>query len=161
MKTSGKSFSSLQHFSLVFPHNSGTLQWFQAHMTPGQDHLHQDHALLLWRLKICIRPHGFQGPHPQGLVLKCGSGDIHNRERDCSNTYSSPGFCPRQKQNVFKNSVPIHYIKNKCFSHMKLVTNRYQEMQWEMYRERGREEGRHCHRHSDEGARCRRNSAVT
>ena len=69
----------------------------------------------LSELDIWIRPHRFQGPHPQGLVLKSGSGDICNRERGCGQIDTLLlAVCPRKKEKVFQNGIPIHFIKNNC-----------------------------------------------
>ena len=40
-------------------------------------------------------------------------------------------MCPRQKQHMFQNNVPIHFIKKKIVfcTHMKLAKTRYQDIQ--------------------------------
>ena len=134
MKTSFKSFSSLQHFSSVcFLPAQGSFSGFRTIGLLGRTiYIKTMHCFS--QLEMWIRPHRFHGRCPQGLVLKCGSGDIYNRERGCGQIDTLLlAVCPRKKQKVFQNGVPIHFIKTIVFcTHMKLASTRYQDRrrQW-------------------------------
>ena len=129
MKTSFKSFSTLQHFSSVcFLPAQGSFSGFRTKGLLGRTiYIKTRHCFS--ELEIWIRPHRFHGPHSQDLVLKGGSVDICNRERDCGQIDTLLlAVCPRKKQKVFHNGVPIHFIKTIVFcTHMKLASTRYQD----------------------------------
>ena len=84
--------------------------------------------------------------------------EIHSKKRGWSNTSSSPLNVSQIKAKWVQESCPRSFFKKCFFTHMKFVITRY----WK-YSERctQREGGRHGHRHSDKGAWCSWNSAVT
>ena len=141
MKTLFKSFSSLQCFSSVcFLPSQGPFSGFMTIGLLGRTiYIKTMHCFS--ELGIWIRPHRVQGSHPQGLVLKGGSGDICNRERGCSQIDTLPlAVCSRKKQKVLQNGVPIHCIKKQLsfvgtrnWPHLGTRTNS------QPYREGGRE----------------------
>ena len=115
MKTSFKSFSTLQHFSSVcFLPAQGSFSGFRTKGLLGRTiYIKTRHCFS--ELEIWIRPHRFHGPHSQDLVLKGGSGDIYSRERGYGQIDTLLlAVCPRKKQKLFQNGVPIHFIKNNC-----------------------------------------------